>query len=222
MKPDDREDTVPNVLILSGPNHGFDRSAPLIDAFLQRAGITTTLTDDKGVLASSELARFDVVVLGTGFTRPERQPDGTRRFVSELTVEQAEGLFAYVRGGKGFLGIHGTGWWIGGEAVRLVGGHANWHPPGLEFTVHIEDPAHPITQGIADFTVQDEIYMSAWDPAIHVLATATWAERKHPMAWIHRYGAGRVFYTTLGHGPSTFEHPAMQRFLTNAVLWLAG
>jgi type 1 glutamine amidotransferase len=42
------------------------------------------------------------------------------------------------------------------------------------------------------------------------------------MAWTHRYGEGRVFYTTLGHGPGTFENPTMQALLANAVRWAAG
>ena len=43
--------------------------------------------------------------------------------------------------------------------------------------------------------------MSAWDPAIEILATAEWSGKTHPMAWVKPYGKGRVFYTTLGpHG----------------------
>ena len=33
---------------------------------------------------------------------------------------------------------------------------------------------------VGSFTVQDEIYMSAWDPAIHILASATWADAAFP------------------------------------------
>lgn len=214
---------MPSVLILSGPNHGFNKSAPIIHDFLSRqSGISATLTEDKGVLASPELNKYDVCVFGSGFTRRERQADGSSRLVNELADAQAGGLFSFVRGGKGLIGIHGTGWWIGGEAVGLIGGHANWHPPGLEFTVQVEDREHPVTQGVSEFTVQDEIYMSAWDPAVHVLATATWSDKKHPMAWTHTYGRGRVFYTTLGHGPGTFENPAVQKMIANAALWAAG
>jgi uncharacterized protein len=216
-------DAMAKVLIINGGNHGFDKSAPIIDeALAGQAGLSTTLTNDKAILASPDLASHDVVVLGSGFTRRVPQPDGKNAYVAELSDAESAGLLSFVRGGKGFIGLHGTGWWIGGEHIGLVGGHANWHPPGLEFTVQIDDQQHPITEGIGDFTVQDEIYMSAWDPSIHVLATAGWAERRHPMAWTHRYGEGRVFYTTLGHGPSTFENPTMQRLLGNAARWAAG
>lgn len=209
-----------NVLVLSGPNHRFAESAGLIHQFLDaQADLSATLSDDKSLLASDELDQFDCCVFGTGFTRTVRQADGTLLRKADLTAAQEEGLFRFVSGGKGLVGIHGTGWWIGGQAVDLIGGHANWHPPGLTFTVHIEDAEHPVTAGIDDFTVDDEIYISAYDPAIHILASAEWHERAHPMAWVKPYGDGRVFYTTLGHGPNTFQRPAMQTLITQGVRW---
>ena len=75
--------------------------------------------------------------------------------------------------------------------------------------------------GSDDFEVEDEIYMSAWDPAIHVLASAQWAEKAHPMAWVKPYGDGRVFYTTLGHTSDTFQRSAVQQMMRQGTLWAA-
>jgi type 1 glutamine amidotransferase len=211
------------VLILSGPNHQFDQSAPIIRDFLAARGdMEVTLTDEKVVLASPKLREFDVCVYGTGFTCAVRQPDGSFRREPELTSEQEDGLLQFVSSGKGLVGIHGSAWWIGGRAVDLLGGHANWHPPGLRFTVHIDRPDHPVTEGIHDFELEDEIYISAYDPAIQILASAKWHERAHPMAWVKPYGAGRVFYTTLGHGPGTFQQPAMQVLVGQGARWAGG
>lgn len=212
-----------NVLILSGSNHGFAESAAVISAFLaEDPQITATLTDDKDILTSLSLSEQDVCVFGTGFTRTERHADGTVAYVPDLTAEQEAGLLDFVAGGKGLVGVHGSGWWIGGRAVDLLGGHANWHPPGLTFTVNVEDSTHPVMQGIEDFEVEDEIYMSAYDPGIHILATAQWSAKAHPMAWVKPYGQGRVFYTTLGHTSDTFTRPAMQRMLRQGAHWAAG
>lgn len=60
-------------------------------------------------------------------------------------------------------------------------------------------------QGISDFEVTDEIYISAHEPQLQILATAEWHGKAHPMAWVKRYGKGRVFYTTLGHVTDTFK-----------------
>jgi len=208
------------VLVLSGPNHRFNQSAEVIHEFLAKEqDLDVTLEEDKDILHSDEMDTFDVMVFGTGFRRSEKQPDGTTKRVPDLTPEQEDGLFKFVTGGKGLVGIHGTAWWIGGRAVDLIGGHANWHPPGLTFTVNVADSDHPVMQGVSDFEVDDEIYMSAWDPDIHVLATAEWSDKQHPMAWVKNYGDGRVFYTTLGHGPNTFERSAMQQVITQGVRW---
>ncbi len=210
------------ILVLSGENHRFNASATVIHNFLDAdSELSATLTDDKSILASSELNTYDTCVFGTGFTRSERQADGSRAYVPELASDEEEGLFSFVQGGKGLVGIHGTAWWIGGRAVDMIGGHSNWHPPGSTFTVHIEDTEHPTTQGVTDFDVEDEIYISAHAPHIHVLASAEWFGKAHPMAWVKPYGSGRVFYTTLGHGPGTFECAGMQQLMTQAVKWAA-
>ncbi len=210
------------ILVLSGENHRFNASATVIHDFLAAdSELSATLTDDKSILASPELSTYDACVFGTGFTRTERQADGSVERVSDLADDEEAGLFEFVHGGKGLVGIHGTAWWIGGQAVDLIGGHSNWHPPGSTFTVHIEDTDHPTTRGITDFDVEDEIYISAHHPHIHVLASAEWFGKAHPMAWVKPYGSGRVFYTTLGHGPGTFERAGMQQLITQAAKWAA-
>jgi type 1 glutamine amidotransferase len=178
-----------------------------------------TLSNDKGLLASPGLKDFDAIVFGTGFTRSSRQADGTVKREPDLSPQQEDGLTNFVASGKGIAGIHGSAWWISGRAMALLGGAANWHPPGLTFTVHIDNPGHPITQGVNDFEVEDEIYISAYEPHIQVLASAEWHGRAHPMAWVKPYGQGRVFYTTLGHTSGTFQRPAMQQLFTQGVRW---
>ncbi len=211
-----------NVLVISGTNHGFASSAEVIGGFLgEDSAVNVTISDDKSIFTSSNLLEFDACILGSGFTRSERHEDGTATYHAELTTEQEAGLFGFVAGGKGFIGVHGTGWWIGGKAANLLGGHANWHPPGLTFTVNVDDASHPVMQGIDDFEVEDEIYMSAWDPAINILASAEWSDKAHPMAWVKPYGDGRVFYTTLGHTSETFTRPAVQRMMRQGTLWAA-
>lgn len=208
------------ILVLSGTNHGFDKSAPVIAAFLsQQPDMEVTVDDDKTILTAPQLSEYDLCVFGTGFTRGSRQDDGTIKREPDLTPTQEAGLFNFVESGKGLVGIHGTAWWIGGRAVDLIGGHANWHPPGLTFTVNIDNPNHPVTAGISDFDVEDEIYISAYEPTLQILASAQWHGRAHPMAWVKHFGQGRVFYTTLGHTADTFMRPAMQQLVMQGARW---
>lgn len=208
------------ILVLSGENHGFEQSAEVICEILNTAdGLDAQLETDKDILAASAFEKFDVCVFGTGFTRTRQDPKEGLVREPDLTSTQENGLFNYVANGKGLVGVHGTAWWINARAVELIGGHANWHPPGLTFTVSIENNSHPVTQGLTDFEVTDEIYMSAWDPCIQILATAEWSEKHHPVAWVKPYKAGRVFYTALGHTADTFQRPAMQTLMIQGVCW---
>ena len=43
----------------------------------------------------------------------------------------------------------------------------------------------------------------------------------HPIVWYHEQKEGKVFYTALGHSPTTFRHQNFQQLLTNAIQWTA-
>jgi type 1 glutamine amidotransferase len=92
----------------------------------------------------------------------------------------------------------------------------------LTFTVRVDDEAHPAMEGIQDFEVDDEIYISAYEPRLQILASAQWHGGTFPVAWVKTYGSGRVFYTALGHGPGTFARPPVQAMLCQGVRWAAG
>ena len=87
---------------------------------------------------------------------------------------------------------------------RPDSGHGQFH----EFQVKISDHDHPITRGVADFRITDELYhrlVRTPGVDLHVLATA-WSDEKtggtgrdEPVMTVTRYGKGRVFYQALGH-----------------------
>jgi len=40
-----------------------------------------------------------------------------------------------------------------------------------------------------------------------------------PVAWAKTHGAGRVFYSTLGHDRQTWDDPVIQRMYFEAIRW---
>ena len=44
----------------------------------------------------------------------------------------------------------------------------------------------------------------------------------HPVTWNHCVGAGRVFYTALGHEAPTYELPEFIGLVGGAIAWVAG
>ena len=92
-----------NVLVLSGENHRFNASAPVVAEFLASdSDLTVESVDDKEVLRS--LDGYAAVVFGTGFTRGVPKEDGTLDRVPDLSPDQEEGLYGFVAGGGGLVG----------------------------------------------------------------------------------------------------------------------
>ncbi len=146
-----------------------------------------------------------------------------------LTPAQEDGLLGAVREGTGFAGWHGgivaTAYEAAGYQF-LVGGRFVGHPGGMvAYRVHVEKD-HPIVAGIDDFDVHTEQYFCHVDPTITVLATTTFTGDHGapetegavmPVVWVKRYGAGRVFVSTLGHAPSDLLVPPTNRLTSSRI-----
>ncbi len=85
----------------------------------------------------------------------------------------------------------------------------------------ITEPEHPIMQGIDDFHVCSEQYYMHIDPAIRVLATTRFGEVEMPVAWTKTYGAGKVFYCSLGHQADIVAMPPVLRMMRQGMVWAA-
>lgn len=78
--------------------------------------------------------------------------------------------------------------------------------------------------------VSEQYYMHV-DPSNEVLATTTFsgeygnapwiAGTVMPVVWKRRFGAGRVFYSSLGHVRQDFEVPEARTIMLRGMLWAA-
>ena len=68
------------------------------------------------------------------------------------------------------------------------------------YVVKIVDKSSPITQGITDFPLKDELYYNVqMQPGVEPLATVEHDGTAWPVAWTRTFGSGRVFHLVLGH-----------------------
>jgi len=82
--------------------------------------------------------------------------------------------------------------------------------------------AHPVTDGLAPFTVLDETYKGMWlAPTNTVLLTTDNPTGDAPVAWISAYARSRVVTIQLGHGPESHRDPSFRRLMLNAITWTA-
>lgn len=148
-----------------------------------------------------------------------------------ITHDQLAGLQKAVQGGAGFAGWHGGA----GDSFRnetdyqfMVGGQWVAHPGGvIDYTVNITNHTDPITAGLKDFKMHSEQYYMHVDPSNEVLATSTFvgdvvpwiAGSVVPAAWKRRWGAGKVFYASVGHVAKDFEVPEAKELVRRGILW---
>lgn len=146
--------------------------------------------------------------------------------MGKISKEQLVPLLETVESGTGIAGCHGGM----GDSFRnetqyqfMVGGQWVAHPggDGVHYDVVITEPDHPIMQGIDDFHVCSEQYYMHIDPAIRVLATTRFGEVEMPVAWTKTYGAGKVFYCSLGHQADIVAMPPVLRMMRQGMVWAA-
>jgi type 1 glutamine amidotransferase len=150
-----------------------------------------------------------------------------------LTPAGRERLAAHVEGGGGFVGVHAAActeydWPFYGE---LLGARFDRHPAYQPGRVVVEDRDHPATRDLPpvwDFT--DEWYDFRTSPrgTVRVLARADESSYEgggmgedHPLVWCREQGAGRVFYTALGHAAEAYADPDFLAHLRGGVQWAA-
>lgn len=155
--------------------------------------------------------------------------------MSEISGAQEGGLLGAVRSGVGLAGWHGgmaDAFRHNTEYQFMVGGQWVAHPGGvIPYRVNITRPDDPITAGLSDFEMLSEQYYLHVDPGNEVLATTTFtgehgdapwiAGTTMPVVWQRRYGAGRVFYSSLGHVRNDFKVPEAREIMLRGMLWAA-
>jgi type 1 glutamine amidotransferase len=93
----------------------------------------------------------------------------------------------------------------------------------VDFRVHVEDPKHPITQGLSDFAIKDETYLGhGLRPGMHVLLTTDEKTNSRAVAWVHKFRNAPVFYFQLGHDAKAYGQPEFATILGRGIRWTAG
>ncbi|MBI4890883.1 MAG: ThuA domain-containing protein [Acidobacteria bacterium] len=189
---------------------------------------TQLLTKKKLTANAKNLDYFDAVAF---YTTGELDMDD----------EQKAALISFVKDdGKGFIGVHSAPdtfyqWPAYGE---MLGGYFDGHPWNtFPAPIIVEDPSNPIVKHLPrSFTVVDEIYQARNFSREKSRVLMRLDETKLDMTkkgikrtdkdfavtWIHPYGKGRVFYSTLGHTEESWANPGVQKMWLEAVKWAMG
>lgn len=218
------------VLIYTRATGYYHASIPLgakaFELMGERTGaFTATDSDDPNSFEPSKLKDIDAIVMmsTTGELFTEKGVD---------TAALRSSLLNFVKSGKGIVGVHAAcdcsyQWSDYGD---MMGGYFNGHPWG-PVVIRMDEPNSPINAafGGKPFAIREEMYTfkAPWSrDKLRVLTSIDLGASKidrglnrpddhdYAVSWIKRYGEGRVFYCSLGHGDATFYQPmVMQHFL---------
>jgi type 1 glutamine amidotransferase len=210
---------------------------------------TTVLSDDIAVFEPESLAAFDAIIMnntcGIAPTRElfvppdlDKLPADKKQAALERDERLKKSFESFVKSGKGLVGLHGaTGaffkWPVYGE---MLGAFFKWHPAPLKVRVKLDDPTHPLLAafGGKGFEIKEECYVFS-EPysreKCRVLLTLedTQQFQKNPrpdneyaMAWVKRYGEGRVFYSAFTHFDEHYREPAFLKFHLDGIQYALG
>jgi len=214
-------------VLLTVGGHGYEE-APFYALFDSLPGVQWTkaeLPKQADLLRPGLQNQYDVLVMYD--------------MVSKIRPEQQAAFVELLKTGIGVVSLHHN---LGAHANwdefrRIIGGKFLLADTTLDGTAYkkstwdhdqqvkviVVDKEHPITQGLDEFVIHDEVYGGYWvSPGVHVLLKTDHPKnRPGPLAWVSQYGKSRVFYLMLGHDSQAWKHPMYPKLLERGIRWAA-
>jgi len=156
----------------------------------------------------------------------------------EITDEAKADFVARLKDGKGLVVLHhaiasyqawpeyekiiGARYYLQKTVVNGVEKPQSTYQHGVPFKIHVADPKHPITSGVADYDIVDETY-NLFDVAsgVHPLLTTDEKLSNPVIGWCKTYAGTRVVYLESGHDHTAYENANFRKILRQAIQWVA-
>lgn len=212
-----------HVLVVTG-GHGF-KQEPFYQMFDSLAkGISYDKMEQPAaneLIASPAVDKYDALVFYDMY--------------NSITPSQKEAYKQLLKKGKAMIFLHhalvsyqdweGFQEIIGGkyyEQATLVKGDTikSSYQHDVIIPVKIENTKHPVTKGLKDFEIYDEVYGNfGTQPNIKPLLSTTHPGSSPYIAWINPYLNTDVLFIQLGHGPEAYGNPNFRKLLKQGIEW---
>ena len=206
-------------MIISG-GHSFDEPA-FFGMFDQMEGITyehIRQPQANQSIASGKASAYDVLVFYDMY--------------DQISEPQKQAYIEMLNTGSAMVFLHHAivSYQEWPAFMDIVGGRYNQRDSSrrlsdyrhdVDIPIHIEKD-HPITAGVEDWTMFDEIYMHCEikDDVIPLLST-THPESTPLVGWINHFGKSDVVYLQAGHGVGIFSDSNFLKLLEQSIRWSA-
>jgi type 1 glutamine amidotransferase len=209
-----------NILVVTG-GHGFDEKPffEMFNSFDNISYISLLQPEANTQLGTIDPKTFDAVVF---YDMPK-------------TISEAEktNYYKLLKLGKGMVFLHHSQCsyqdWEGYKTI--VGGkyHEEKNSPqtstyqhDVKFTVKISDSKHPVTRGLKDFEILDEVYGNTEVlPSVTPLLTTDHPLSSKTIGWTHEIEKSRIVYIQPGHDKNAYENVQYRRLLKQAIQFVS-
>jgi len=180
--------------------------------------------DAKDIVTPELLREHDVTVIAKGNALNGANHEAPW-FEEGVTYVGPEGYKRYTEEGGGVLILHAGATFQPEECpamTEFIGVRFVTHPRQCPVEFHVKDAAHPIMEGVSDFTFpQDEHYqIEVRSDKLEIFAETSSAAGRFPAGLCRKLGNGRLCVLTPGHNAFVLSHPAYQKVIGNALRWL--
>ena len=198
----------------------IEPAAFTLEALLKARGFSVEISKDPGKFTQANLADLRLVVMIGSCGAPLGDPE----------TESVAALDAWIKAGGAFVGLHAASavkYAPTSRFVAIMGGRFAGHPGDLRAAMCTPQGTHPSVVNLrTPFMVHDEIYVfDGYNDTNQVdLRCAGLNGALLPIAWHRSEGAGRVFYSALGHEISVWQpdSPMVTAHVWPGILWALG
>ena len=93
----------------------------------------------------------------------------------------------------------------------------------VDVPIKVVNAQHPVTRGLSDFTINDEVYSrQGFEPDNVVLLTTDHPLSDKPLCVVRKYAKANVCCIQPGHGAPTYNDANYRRLVVQAIRWCAG
>lgn len=210
-----------NILVVTG-GHSFDQKSffEMFDSFQNISYTELKQPEANSQLGTIDPKSFDAVVF---YDMPKT-----------ISEKEKESYHKLLKLGKGLVFLHHSqcSYQEWDNYKDIVGGkyHEEKNTPAtstyqhdVTFTVKIADPKHPVTRGIKDFEILDEVYGNTEVlPSVTPLLTADHSQSSKVIGWTHKIENSDIVYIQPGHDKNGWFNPNYQKLVKQAITFVSG
>jgi len=226
-------------------------SQKILASLAAKNDFTVTFSKDGSLFSPEYLANFDVIIFYTSGDllavgtdgQPAMTPAGKQALLDAvaggkgfIALHSGTDTFHTGESGGGNNPIRSRRFSTFGEGadsyIRMIGGEFIRHGAQQVAKAAVVDPAFPGCGGLGDaIECREEWYTTKEyagdDHVLLVMRTrgmqgSDYARPDYPLAWVRRFGQGRVAVNAMGHREDVWDGAAYQAMLVGLIRWTGG